>query len=258
LVTVVQAARKQEEAQMIMLRMSRIQAGGFMTVAGNGCFVEGFPGGLLPSHRYQSGNPAAVCAKIFRKIGRSRNLVPRFRMILGKPMNTGHDWMSRDAGARGVIQLMFAISLSSCGTTPHQPQAPTGLAPYQSVTASGHWVKVRSNPPTWYPRGTRSDCPIDFRSGEWVKTDNHDGTRLFIPFHVTGEIPRKTLLKEALAARGPDVHQPPTGENCASFAKVVGNIVVGPPLFLMTLYGAKYALHEKFTVDRKTFFPFDP
>lgn len=164
----------------------------------------------------------------------------------------------RVAGVRRIVQLLFAICLSSCATTPRQTNAPTGPAPDISVSTSGHWVKVRSNPPTWYPRGTRSDCPTDFRSGEWVVTGDHDGTRYFIPLHVTGEIPRKALVKEALAARGPDVCRPPTGEKFASFAKVVGNIVVGPPLLLMTLYGAKRGPQEDFTVDKKTISPFDP
>ena len=170
----------------------------------------------------------------------------------------GHEWPARGAGGRGIVHLLFAICLSSCATTPQQPHAPSQLAPDESVTVSNHWVKVRSNPPTWYPRGTRSDCPTDFRSGEWVETGNREGTRFFIPLDVSGGIPRKTLVKEALAARGPEVLCPAVGENSISFFKMVGNIVIAPPLFLMTLAGAKYGPQEKFTVDRKTFFPFDP
>lgn len=166
--------------------------------------------------------------------------------------------MTLGTGIRGAMHLLFAISLGSCARTPQQSISPARLARDEVVIVSAHWVKVRSNPPTWYPRGTRSDCPTDYRSGEWVETGDHDSTRFFIPLHVSGGIPRKTLVKEALAARGPDRHRPATGETYASVVKVVGNIVVGPPLFIMALAGAKYGSHEKFTVDRKTFCPFDP
>lgn len=148
------------------------------------------------------------------------------------------DWLARIAGSRSIIRLIFAISLSSCATTPQQPHAPSRPALDETVAASGHWVKVRSNPPTWYPRGTRSDCPTGFRSGEWVETGDRDGTRYFIPLHVSGGIPRKTLVKEALAARVTDAHRPSVCEKSASFVKMVGNIVVGTPLTLLALYGA--------------------
>ncbi len=145
---------------------------------------------------------------------------------------------ARVAVNRALILLLFAISLSSCATTSQQPHAPSRIAPDPSGAVSGHWVKVRSNPPTWYPRGTRSDCPTDFRNGEWVDTGDRDGTRYFIPLHVSGGIPRETLLKEALAARGTDAHRPSVCAKSASFVKVVGNIVVGTPLTLLALYGA--------------------
>lgn len=173
-----------------------------------------------------------------------------------KPYLDWRNLVARGNGGRAGIYLSIMISLGSCATTPTPSRTPSGIAPNQTVTVSVHWVKVRSDPPTWYPRGTRSDCPTDFRSGEWVETGDHEGTRYFIPLHVSGTISRKLLVNEALAARRTDAHGPSTTDGCRNLANTVGNIIVAPPLLIMSLYGAKYGPQEKFSVDKKTFVPF--
>jgi hypothetical protein len=152
-----------------------------------------------------------------------------------------------------IACLLFAMAAISCQTT-----TPPTAAVQQPVTRK-NWVKVSSQPPTYYPRGTPSDCPTDFRSGEWVVTGDNEGTRYFIPLHANGGIPRAMLLEEALAARKTDVYRSTTAEQCGEFAKTVGTIVVAPPLFMMALAGSQYGPPlEECPIDKKTFFPFDP
>ena len=69
---------------------------------------------------------------------------------------------------------------------------------------STNWVKVSSNPQTWYPRGVPADCPTDHHNGEWVYTENSQNARYFIPLHSLPQNRRADLLDEALAARTPD------------------------------------------------------
>jgi len=66
---------------------------------------------------------------------------------------------------------------------------------------SEKWVKVRSAPPIWYPRGVSTDCPTDHRNGDWVYTEDAAGTRFFIPRHGLSKERRNVLLNEAAAAR---------------------------------------------------------
>lgn len=100
------------------------------------------------------------------------------------------------ASIRPALTVMApALLLSQCAPTP-QPQkvAVVDVAP-------GHWVKVSSSPPTYYPRGLAADVPTDHRSGEWVSTGDDLGTRFFIPFKGISGGERHGLLQEALAYR---------------------------------------------------------
>jgi|GEM_PF-1426418 len=139
---------------------------------------------------------------------------------------------------RLAVLLMLAVLVTSCATPRSQlrtePTGSSGMAP--AVTSQ--WVKVRSNPPTWYPRGTPADCPTDHRSGEWIRTGDSQGTRFFIPLHVTQTIPRQTLIKDALAARSTRKQAQVAAEDCAICIQEAGNIVVGVPLTILALYGA--------------------
>ena len=105
---------------------------------------------------------------------------------------------------RLAVLLLLTVLASSCATTRSsqlrtEPTGSSRMAP--AVTSQ--WVKVRSNPPTWYPRGTPADCPTDHRSGEWIHTGDEFGTCYFIPLHGMAKDKHASLFKEALAARSP-------------------------------------------------------
>lgn len=96
-----------------------------------------------------------------------------------------------------MLVLPSALLLNQCAQT-HAPKPET---PAVSSVASNHWVKVSSRPPIFYPRGVSADCATDFRSGEWVSTENASDTRFFIPFKGIAPARRQALLQEALALR---------------------------------------------------------
>lgn len=112
-----------------------------------------------------------------------------------------------------IVCLLFAIASISC-----QTNTPPTVAVQQPVTCK-NWVKVSSQPPTYYPRGTSSDCPTDFRSGEWVQTGDEKGTRYFIPLHGLTHERRSNLLYEALAARSPNMKNQIAREDASLAAK---------------------------------------
>lgn len=95
--------------------------------------------------------------------------------------------------------LLAALLLNQCAPI----GTPISDAPLASSVIPEHWVQVSSHPPTFYPRGVSADCPTDYRSGEWVFTEDAKGTRFFIPFSCPGPIPRQALLEEALSAQSP-------------------------------------------------------
>jgi hypothetical protein len=104
---------------------------------------------------------------------------------------------------RLAVLLLLTVLVSSCATPRSQLRTePTGSS-RMAPAITNRWVKVRVNPPTWYPRGTRADCPTDHRSGEWIRTEDALGTLYFIPLHGMAKDQRKSLLKEALATRSP-------------------------------------------------------
>jgi hypothetical protein len=106
--------------------------------------------------------------------------------------------------------LLMMFFLSSCATT-----TPKTVNPVPSP----HWVKVRSNPPTYYPRGTPSDCPTDFHNGEWVHTGDDKDTRYFLPLRGLSSERRTNLLHEALAARSPNMKNQIAREDTSRVAK---------------------------------------
>ena len=160
--------------------------------------------------------------------------------------------------ARLAVLLMFAVLVSSCATTRSQLQTkPTGSSRMASAVTS-QWVKVRSNPPTWYPRGTPADCPTDHRSGEWVYAKDAAGTSYFIPLHGMARDQRKSLVKEALAARSARKQVQVVAEDCALCLKEAGNIVVGVPLTMLALYGASASSPNQTVSDFELIRPFSP
>ena len=167
--------------------------------------------------------------------------------------------MSSPIRVRLKVVLLLGIGLTSCAPSSSKWQPATKSPSTATQAASANWVKVRSNPPTWYPRGTRTDYPTDFRSGEWVSTGDRQGSRYFIPVHVTGTIPRQTLVKEALAAGSTRKQVGIATEDCVECLKTTGNLVVGVPLTILALYGAQAATDNRVTSDDYQFIaPFGP
>lgn len=134
--------------------------------------------------------------------------------------------MFRRTAANLAVSLL-GICLSCCATTP-----PTDPSPPPAPNAN--WVKVRSTPPTWYPRGTPAGCATDGQSGEWVNTGDAADTRFFIPFHGPSDFPRRTLVNEALAARSERKKRQITDEDRAEFTRKALNIplsIAAMPVF---------------------------
>jgi hypothetical protein len=125
-----------------------------------------------------------------------------------------------------LVCLVFAFMAISCQTaTP--PAADVTKAPTRS-----HWVKVSSQPPTYYPRGVAADHPADHWSGEWVDTGDDHGTRYFIPFHGLGGSDRQMLVKEALSRRSGRKLAVIAAEDDEILARNIRNMALfGPPVY---------------------------
>ena len=108
----------------------------------------------------------------------------------------------RIAGQLFPLALASAL-VSSCATTTQAPPVATTQPRQVAASLDKRWVKVHANPPTWYPRGTSADCTTGCMDGEWVYTEDPQGTRLFIPLRGLAADRRKALLAEAFAARTP-------------------------------------------------------
>jgi len=122
---------------------------------------------------------------------------------------------------RSLCQLaFFGILLAvtcSCSTS-REVDSSTHVVPKMSKG----WVKVSSEPPTWYPRGVPADHPTDYRSGEWIHLKDTANTRFFIPLNGLLTEKRKSLEAEAMAARHPDLIKNEKNEGIAQTAKGVG------------------------------------
>ena len=102
--------------------------------------------------------------------------------------------ISRTGGLLAAsLCAVFAVSCQSANPPPGPQVRPAPV--------SRQWVKVSSQPPTFYPRGVSRDCPTDYQSGEWVETGDAAGSRYFIPLHTPAGPPRRDLVNEALAMR---------------------------------------------------------
>ena len=67
-----------------------------------------------------------------------------------------------------AMLLPAALLLSQCAPAERSTPRPSTV----SSVSSRHWVKVSSNPPTYYPCGVTADTPTDCHSGEWVHTED--------------------------------------------------------------------------------------
>ncbi|MDA7651994.1 hypothetical protein N8582_02245 [Akkermansiaceae bacterium] len=99
------------------------------------------------------------------------------------------------------------------------------------------WVKVSSEPPTWYPRGVPADHPTDYRSGEWIHLKDTANTRFFIPLHGLLSEKRKALEAEAMAARHPELIRNENNKDIAQTAKGVGGgFIVAIGHLILTIF----------------------
>ena len=112
---------------------------------------------------------------------------------------------------------IFVAVTCSCSTS-REVDSSTHVVPQMSKG----WVKVSSEPPTWYPRGVPADHPTDYRSGEWIYLKDTADNRFFIPLHGLLPEKRKALQAEAMAARHPDLIKNENNKDIAQTAKGVG------------------------------------
>lgn len=125
-----------------------------------------------------------------------------------------------------LVCLVVAIVGISCRTT-----APPSADVPKTVTRS-HWVKVSSQPPTYYPCGVAANVPTDHWSGEWIDTGDEHGARYFIPFHGLGGNDRQMLVKEALSQRSERKLAVIAAEDDEILARNIRNMALfGPPVY---------------------------
>jgi hypothetical protein len=134
-----------------------------------------------------------------------------------------------------LCQIRIAVLAAWCGVgclllASCQSSNPPPAPPVTRAQASQHWVKVASNPPTFFPRGVSSDCPTDFQSGEWVMAGDPAGTRYFIPFQCPGRVPRRDLIHAALALRSDEKLQQVAAEDRQSRSRFLKAAPVLVPL----------------------------
>lgn len=124
------------------------------------------------------------------------------------------------------IVALLAIMISSCSTSINLDPS-THTVPALSKS----WVKVRSKPPTWYPRGVAADYPTGHHDGMWIYAEDSLGTRFFIPHHGLSPDLRRSLENEALAARHPErIRQIAHYQTNHLIGTVTGRILVTPIL----------------------------
>ena len=137
-------------------------------------------------------------------------------------MNSSRHANPKETEVWWFVALMMVVFFSSCSTTTtHETVNP---AP------NPHWVKVRSDPPTWYPLGTPTNCETDHRGGDWIITEDAQNTRFFIPFHGMPANHRKALINEALAARDADKLRKIDRENTVELVKGLVLVPLSPLL----------------------------
>lgn len=166
---------------------------------------------------------------------------PESRILPNPPepataMNTAARSPKSAALACRLAALALAAPLAvSCSSTASRFRAAEAAPPAAApVAPAGQWVKVRSNPPTYYPRGVPADCATGFSDGEWVYTGDAAGSRFFIPFKLRPAARRNALLDEALAARDPaKVRRIAAEESARKLRTGAGAIVAASPLGLV-------------------------
>jgi hypothetical protein len=107
---------------------------------------------------------------------------------------------------------------------------PSTAAVRQPVTRK-NWVKVSSQPPTYYPKGVAADSPTDHWSGEWIYTEDENESRYFIPLHGLEGTSRQDLIADAQSRLSEKKRTRIAAEDREiRNRKVTDTIVYGPPL----------------------------
>jgi hypothetical protein len=98
--------------------------------------------------------------------------------------------------ASAATGCLVSVSCQTSGVP--EPQVPT--ARYQP----GHWKRVTTNPPTYYPQGVDSDSPTAWANGEWYRVCDAADSRYFVPFKLPDGRDRQTLVSEVQSLRTAD------------------------------------------------------
>jgi hypothetical protein len=111
-----------------------------------------------------------------------------------------------------------------------------------------NWVKVSSQPPTYYPKGVPANIDTDHWIGDWVYADDETGSRYFIPLHGMGTR-RESLVHDALSARSERKLAVIEAEDGEILARNIRNqILFGPPAYAGLLLAA-HAGATSFEID---------
>jgi hypothetical protein len=141
--------------------------------------------------------------------------------------------------------LLFAIAATSCQTHSEPPT----VAVRQTVMRK-NWVKVSSQPPTFYPKGVAANSPTDHWSGEWVDTGDENGTRYFIPLRGISGTNRQMLVKEALSQRSERKLAVIAAEDDEILARNIRNMALfGPPVYGTMILGMMVGVPPSGEVD---------
>ena len=126
-------------------------------------------------------------------------------------------------GLRNLPFMLALMMLASCQS-----------AKIQKTTAfdKTHWVKAFDHPPSYVARGYDPADGTTYSEGEWIESGDAKGSRYFIPYKVTGPVPRPELVKEAIAARTDKKRQEIASHNRKHLAKNLGLFVLGTPVWM--------------------------
>lgn len=94
-----------------------------------------------------------------------------------------------------------------------------------------HWVKASDHPSSYVVRGYDPTSGTSYSDGEWIETGDTQGSRYFIPYKVTGSVPKPELVKEALAARTEKKRQEIASHNREHSVRDAGLFVLGTPVW---------------------------
>lgn len=149
-------------------------------------------------------------------------------------MKTSSSSRLRRSLCRFAFLIILAAVTSSCSTSGESDPS-THVAP----PISRSWVKVKSKPPTWYPRGVPADHPTGFKDGEWIYLEDTLDTRMFIPLHGLLPDKAKALKAEAMAARHPKTVRRIGNVEAVRKTKAAGSFIIMLPFMIMSGVGSR-------------------